>query len=263
VDILRLNRSRAESTRDTASAYICDDDSTPLCGDVNKFGVRPPSRYTENRGEQAGFLLAKTNVPAEAGIGPGRERASPATLVKPFRMPRPRKDDTRNHQINIRFTAREFARVHHHAGLLGKTPADFARSVMLRRPRHRKGPVPVMIAIDEPLLRQWHEAGSVLNAVAHGFNATGEISRIDLGRLVRALRRLVEASVPASFLPASGSVSYALAPALRYHLRKTCTNLVQIANRAEALGIRPPLPLFNLIRRFRVILNGDRPPHGA
>jgi hypothetical protein len=217
----------------------------------------------ENRGEQAGFLLAKTTVPAEAGIGPGRERASPATLVKAFRMPRPRKDDTRNHQINIRFTAREFARVHHHAGLLGKTPADYARNVMLRRPRRRKRAGPVMISIGEPLLRQWHETGSALNAVAHGFNAMGEISGINLGRLVRALRRLVDASFPRATLPASGSISYALAPALRYHLRKTCTNLVQIANRAEALGLRPPLPLLNLIRRFRVILNGDRPLHGA
>lgn len=39
-------------------------------------------------------------------------------------MPRPRKDDTRKHQLNIRFTPRELARVHHHAGLLGKTAAD-------------------------------------------------------------------------------------------------------------------------------------------
>ena len=52
-------------------------------------------------------------------------------------------------------------------------------------------------------------------------------------------------------------------PALRYHLRKTCTNLVQIADRFQALGLLPPLPLSNLIRRFRTILNGDSPPHGA
>ena len=178
-------------------------------------------------------------------------------------MPRPRKDDSRKHQINIRFTAREFARVHHHAGLLGKTPADFARSVMLRRPRRRNGKAPVMIAIGERMLRRWHETGSALNAVAHRFNATGEMPGIELERLLRALRRLSGASFDATFLAGSDRASYALAPALRYHLRKTCTNLVQIADRFQALGLLPALPLANLIRRFRTILNGDSPPHGA
>ena len=178
-------------------------------------------------------------------------------------MPRPRKDDSRKHQINIRFTAREFARVHHHAGLLGKTPADFGRSVMLRRPRRRKGEVPVMIPIDECVLRRWHDTGSALNGVAHHFNAMGEMPAIELERLLRGLRRLAGASFPTTFLADGGSASYALAPALRYHLRKTCTNLVQIADRFEALGLLPPRPLFNLIRHFRAILNGDSPPHGA
>jgi hypothetical protein len=177
-------------------------------------------------------------------------------------MPRPRKDDTRKHQINIRFTAREFARVHRHAGLLGKTPADFARSVMLRRPRRRKGKAPVFIAVGERILCRWHETGSALNGVAHHFNATGDIPGIELERLLRALRGLVGTSFPAAFLADSGSASYALAPALRYHLRKTCTNLVQIADRFQALGLLPPLPLSNLVRRFRTILNGDSPPHG-
>jgi hypothetical protein len=178
-------------------------------------------------------------------------------------MARPRKDDTRNQQINIRFTAREFARVHHHAGLIGKTPADFGRSVMLRRPRRPKGEVPVLIAIAERRLRRWGETGTALNAVAHRFNATGEMPGIELDRLLRALRRLLGASFPARFLADSGSDSYTLAPALRYHLRKTCTNLVQLADRFQLLGLRPPPPLFNLIRRFRAILNRDRPPHGA
>jgi hypothetical protein len=178
-------------------------------------------------------------------------------------MPRPRKDDTRKHQINIRFTAREFARVHHHAGLLGKTPADFGRSAMLRRPRRRKDETPVMIAVGERVLRRWHATGSALNAVAHHFNATGEMPRIELERLLRALRRLMVASFPVTFLAGRGGAAYALAPALRYHLRKTCTNLVQIADRFEALGVPPPRPLFNLIHRFRTILNGDSPPHGA
>jgi hypothetical protein len=178
-------------------------------------------------------------------------------------MPRPRKDDTRKHQINIRFTAREFACVHHHAGLLGRTPADFGRGVMLRRPRRRKGKRLVMIGIGERTLRRWQDTGSGLNSVAHHFNATGEIQGTQLEALLRALRRLTGASFPVRFLADSGSASYALAPALRYHLRKTCTNLVQIADRFQALGLLPPLPLANLIRRFRTILNGDSPPHGA
>lgn len=178
-------------------------------------------------------------------------------------MPRPRKDDTRKHQINIRFTAREFARVHHHAGLLGKTPADFARGVMLRRPRRRKGKTPVMITVDDRTLRRWHETGSALNAVAHRFNATGDFPGIELEKLLRALRHLAGASFPAALLADGGSASYGLAPTLRYHFRKTCTNLVQIADRFQSLGHQPPLPLFNIIRGFRAILNGDSPPHGA
>jgi len=134
---------------------------------------------------------------------------------------------------------------------------------MLRRPRRRKGETPVMIMIRERMLRRWHETGSALNAVAHRFNATAQIQGIELDRLLRALRRLVGASFPAPLLAGSGSTSYALAPALRYHLRKTCTNLVQIAARFRVLGVLPPLPLSNLIRRFRTILNGDSPPHGA
>ena len=121
-------------------------------------------------------------------------------------MPRPRKDDTRKLQINIRFTAREFARVHHHAGLLGKTPADFGRSVMLRRPRRRKGKVPVLIAIGERTLRRWHETGLALNGVAHHFNATGEIQAIELETLLRALRRLARASFPAAVTADNDSV---------------------------------------------------------
>jgi hypothetical protein len=177
-------------------------------------------------------------------------------------MPRPRKDDTRSHQINIRFTAREFARVHHHAGLLGKTPADFARGVMLRRPRRRKGNAPVMIGIGEHVLLRWHETGSALNAVAHRFNATGEIPGVELEGLLRTLRRLVGATFSTTILPDAGNAAYVLAPTLRYHLRKTCTNLVQIADRFQSLGLLPPVPLFNLIHRFRTILNGDSLPHG-
>lgn len=176
-------------------------------------------------------------------------------------MPRPRKDDSRSHQLNIRFTAREFARIHDHAGLLGKTPADFGRTVMLRRPRRRRRDALVVIAISDRLLHRWHDLGSMLNSLAHRSNASGEIPAPELPKLVNALRRLLKRSFPDTFTPAAAR--YALAPALRYHLRKTCTNLVQISDRSRALGFLPPPPLSNLIYRFRAIINGDRPPHGA
>ena len=54
-----------------------------------------------------------------------------------------------------------------------------------------------------------------------------------------------------------------LAPAVRYQLRKICTNLVQIADLYRALGLLPPLSLSHLIARFRTILNGDGAGHGA
>jgi hypothetical protein len=53
-----------------------------------------------------------------------------------------------------------------------------------------------------------------------------------------------------------------LAPAARTQLRKTCTNLVQIADHYRLLGLTPPLPLSNLIGRLRAILNGDHSLHG-
>ncbi|HEY6984127.1 hypothetical protein [Reyranella sp.] len=177
-------------------------------------------------------------------------------------MPRPRKDDTRSHQLNIRFTARELARVHAHAGLLGKTPADFGRSVMLRRPRRKKRAAPVTIGASGRLLRRWHAAGVALNHLAHRFNATGEIQPSELARLTNHLRRLGAASFPAACLQSS-SAPYALAPALRYHLRKTCTNLVQIADRHQVLALPLPVSLVNLIGRSRAILNRDRLPDGA
>ena len=178
-------------------------------------------------------------------------------------MPRPRKDDTRKHQLNIRFTPREFARVHHHAGLLGKTPTDFARSAMLRRPRRKRDGAPVVIAVSERLLCRWHQLGSALNGLAHRFNAGGDMPATEIAKVLSALRRLIKQSLPEVATVAAGAQPYSLTPALRYHLRKTCTNLVQVSERCRALGLPSPTPLSNLICRFRTVLNGDRPPHGA
>src|SRR5262245_4823386 len=155
-------------------------------------------------------------------------------------MPRPRKDDTRKHQLNIRFTPREFARVHHHAGLLGKTPADFGRSVMLRRPRRKRGDVPIIIAVSERVLRRWYELGLALNTLAHRFNAGGEMPAAEIATVLSALRRLIKRSLPDGVAAVAGPQPYSLAPALRYHLRKTCTNLVQVSERCRVLGLVPP-----------------------
>src|SRR5262249_55969605 len=121
-------------------------------------------------------FASKNSVAGRSRDGPGLPAGKACECPhspSDFSMPRPRQDDTRKHQLNIRFTPREFARVHHHAGLLGETPADFGRSVMLRRPRRKRGEVAVAVAVSERRLRRWHELGSALNALAHRFNAGG------------------------------------------------------------------------------------------
>jgi hypothetical protein len=65
---------------------------------------------------------------------------------------------------------------------------------------------------------------------------------------VNALRILFNRSFPRSFQERLGAGSYALTPALRYHLRKTCTNLVQISDRAEGLGLSPLVPAIGTTR---------------
>ena len=165
-------------------------------------------------------------------------------------MPRPRKDDTRKHQLNIRFSAREFARVHHHAGLLGKTPADFGRSVMLRRPRRNRREAPVIIAVSERVLRRWHERGLMLNALAHRFNAGGEIPAPELASVVSALRRLIKASLPEltrsgrQHRPVHARTRAALSPAQDLHQpRADRRPLPRARPRAAAGALEPHLPL--------------------
>ena len=77
-------------------------DSTPIAGS-RKDSRRAPSFATpEKQGEQAGFLLAKTSSPSKRKIA--RSPGSPTQCF--FRMSRPRKDDPRQHQINVRFSTR-------------------------------------------------------------------------------------------------------------------------------------------------------------
>lgn len=177
-------------------------------------------------------------------------------------MSRPRTDEPRQHQINVRFTAREFARLHHHASLTGKTVADFGRAVMLRRPRLRTKAAPALIALPPEALARWQALGASLNVFAHHLNATHAIAAPALAPLVKRLRLLLRRSFPRPCDGKSPMSPYTLAPAARYHLRKVCVNLVQIADLYRGLGLLPPLSLSHLIARFRAVLNGDRPARG-
>lgn len=178
-------------------------------------------------------------------------------------MPRPRRDDPRQHQLNVRFTAHEFARIHHHASLTGRTVTDFGRAVMLRRPRPRHSHAPVLIALPQHMLQRWHALGISLNSLAHDLNTTHQLATLALAAIVKRLRLLLRRSFPRHFDSDAAVAPYMLAPAVRYQLRKICTNLVQIADLYRALGLLPPLSLSHLIARFRTILNGERGGHGA
>src|SRR5262245_55398916 len=177
-------------------------------------------------------------------------------------MPRPPKDNRRSHQLNIRFNARELATVHHHAGLIGKTPAEFARAVMLRRPRPRKREPTTIIALSDPAMKRWHALGLATNDLAHRCNRHDQPPFSEIRAIVASLRLHLRCSFPQLINQQTQVAAYTLTPAVRYHLRKTCTNLVQIADRHRTLGLLPPLPLSNLIARFRLVLNADTPPHG-
>jgi hypothetical protein len=115
------------------------------------------------------------------------------------RMSRPRRDDPRQHQLNVRFTAVEFARIHHHASLTGKTLTEFGRTVMLRRPRPRRKDAPVLIALPQHLLQRWHALGMSLNALAHDLNATHELAAPALAAIIKSLQLLLRRSFPRHF----------------------------------------------------------------
>jgi hypothetical protein len=180
-----------------------------------------------------------------------------------YRMARPRRDDPRQHQLNVRFTAHEFARIHHHASLTGKTVTEFGRAVMLRRPRRRRTIAPALVTLPQPMLQRWHALGLSLNGLAHDLNARHELAAPALGAIVKSLRLLLRRSFPRHFNGDGAVAPYMLAPAVRYQLRKICTNLVQIADLYRALGLLPPLGVSHLIGRLRTILNGDGAGHGA
>src|SRR5438132_8345274 len=104
-------------------------------------------------------------------------------------MARPRKDETRKHQINIRFSTHELVRVHEYAALTGKTVPEFGRTVLLRRPRRRRNGVePVIIALPDAILEKWTTLGTRLNAVAHIMNARDDLPPQQLLPVLTQLR---------------------------------------------------------------------------
>ena len=104
-------------------------------------------------------------------------------------MARPRKAEPRHHQINLRFSAPELVRVHAHAAILGKTVNEFGRSVLLRRPRRRRGGAPpIVITWSDETLAKWHGLGARLNDIAHFMNARDDFPPGELLALVAQLR---------------------------------------------------------------------------
>jgi hypothetical protein len=178
-------------------------------------------------------------------------------------MARPRKAETKVHQINLRFTAPEFVKIHHHAAITGKTVNEFGRSVLLRRPRRRKGGAPpTVIAWPEDTLAKWHVLGTRLNGIAHIMNARDGLPPGELLPLLGQLRALFKNSF-AELLTADPLPAYALAPPVRHHLRKVGVNLAQMARRFDQLGMEPPIALVRLLERIRTLMNGDQPPDAA
>ena len=178
-------------------------------------------------------------------------------------MARPRKADARDHQINLRFTAPEIVKIHHHAAITGKTVTEFGRTVLLRRPRRRNGAVePNIIALPDEALARWHAVGARLNAIAHLLNSRDVFPPRELFAVLLELRSLLKRSFPSLVAPGGETAPYALAPPVRYHLRKVGTNLAQIKSRHEQLGFEVPRPLVRLLEQIRGIMNGDQPLHG-
>jgi hypothetical protein len=110
-------------------------------------------------------------------------------------MTRPRKHEPRRHQINVRFSTREFVRIHDHADLIGNTVTDFGQSVMLRRPRRRRDE-PVIVAMPARAIQRWRALGNLINLLAHDANTQREIDAQPLGSALPSLRLLLARSLP-------------------------------------------------------------------
>jgi hypothetical protein len=178
-------------------------------------------------------------------------------------MSRPRTNDPRQHQVNVRFTTRELARIHHHASLAGRTVTEFGRAAMLRRPRAPSKTTPRRLGLPPERLARWQSLGREINDLAHGLNAGHQLNPRALAVLLTGLALLLRASFPGQCDAGAGVLRYRLEPAARYHLRKVCTNLVQIRARCRLLHIDAPAALADLIGSLRALLNGDRARHGS
>lgn len=179
-------------------------------------------------------------------------------------MSRPRKVDRRQHQINLRLSAPEYVRVHAHAALIGKTVPDFARAVLLRRPRRRKrANDPMVITLSDAELAKWHVLGTRLNAMAHIMNSGDDLPPTALPPLLEQLHQLLTGCFAEALAADACARPYTLAPAVRQHVRKVGVNLAQIRQRFEQLGLQPAMTLIRLLERTRMVINGDRPRHAA
>ena len=174
-------------------------------------------------------------------------------------MPRPRKIDPRQHQVNVRFSAPEYVKLNRHAALTGKSVADFARDVLLRRPRRRKTAELRVLVLSDEMLARWAALGGKLNDIAHLINGQETPPPAELERLLTDLMRLFRACFGAN---AATSEPTMIAPIVRHHVRRIGVNLVQIRDRLGLLGFEFPKQLLPAISQLRELINRVHPPHG-
>ncbi|RTL73326.1 MAG: hypothetical protein EKK41_00165 [Hyphomicrobiales bacterium] len=175
-------------------------------------------------------------------------------------MGRPRKDEPRDQQHNIRFTAAEIVRIQQNAARSGKTLLEFSRTALLRRPRPPRGKnAPTLIVFSAPVIAAWQQLGAQLNDIAHRMNARDVLPPSELRRILAELQRLLRSGLRHY----RDHARYALAPPVRFHLRKVGANLVQLRQRHDDLGLPAPAALLRLLEAIRAIMRGDRSPDAA
>ena len=175
-------------------------------------------------------------------------------------MGRPRKDEPRDRQHNIRFTAAEIVRIEQNAALSGKTLPEFSRTALLRRPRKPRGDRALtLIVFPAPVIAAWQQLGGRLNGVAYRMNARDVLPPAELRRILVELQRLMRSGLRHY----RDHARYALAPPVRFHLRKVGANLVQLRQRHDDLGLPAPAALLRLLEAIRAIMRGDRSPDAA
>jgi hypothetical protein len=107
-------------------------------------------------------------------------------------MPRPRKIELRDKQLNLRLTAAEFENIRNRAAALGMHPVNFGRSVLL----DERAVMPVRSGADTSRSRlayqQLTRIGNNLNQMMRHLHRTGEPVPADLVPLLADIRRAME-----------------------------------------------------------------------